>query len=91
MFDVLESMPVETHHLRSSSIGRIVMFYTKCPRIIPEVKDAASRLVDKWIRPILRRSANYKDTSQVEVQMTSSRYARKDGARPVLYVFYCLV
>ena len=67
------------------------MFYTKCPRIIPEVKDSANRLVDKWIRPILRRSANYKDTSQVEVQMTSSRYARKDGSRPVLYVLYFIV
>jgi transcription factor SPN1 len=72
-------MPIETHHLRSSGVGRIVMFYTKSPRILSDIKDLASKLIDKWMRPILRRSANYKDTSQFEVQLSARKFGNESS------------
>lgn len=38
-----------------------MFFYTKCPRIEPKVKRVADQLVAKWSRPILRRSADYRE------------------------------
>ncbi len=58
---VLDSMPIETHHLRSSRIGRIVKHYTINPRIMKDIQGIALKLVDKWIRPIIQRSASYRD------------------------------
>jgi transcription factor SPN1 len=47
--------------LRESGVGRVMFFYTKCPRIEPKVKRVADQLVAKWSRPILRRSADYRE------------------------------
>lgn len=37
------------------------MFYTKCERVTPQLKKLAILLVRRWMRPILKRSSNYKD------------------------------
>ena len=37
------------------------MFYTKCERVTPPIQKIANKLLAKWMRPILKRSANYKD------------------------------
>ena len=31
---------------------------------MPDVKEMANALIDKWMRPILKRSADYKDEYQ---------------------------
>ncbi|KAJ3224717.1 Transcription factor iws1 [Clydaea vesicula] len=61
MLSVLQTLPIRTDHLRESQLGRIVMFYTKCERILPEMRKMAQDLVDKWMRPIMNRSDNYRD------------------------------
>jgi transcription factor SPN1 len=54
-------MNIDTETLRESGLGKIVLFYTKCPRVIPRIARIASTLVDTWTRPILKRSASYFD------------------------------
>jgi transcription factor SPN1 len=74
---------IETHHLRESSIGRIVMFYSKCEKITLPVKKIATRLVRTWMRPILKRSANYRDGTRREVRYEGARADRYQDDEPV--------
>ncbi|KAJ1960652.1 Transcription factor iws1 [Dispira parvispora] len=60
-FDILQTMPIRTDHLRESGMGRIVTFFTKCPRVSQKIQRIAEELVGKWSRPIIRRSADYRD------------------------------
>ncbi|KAJ1659357.1 Transcription factor iws1 [Dispira simplex] len=60
-FDILQTMPIRTDHLRESGMGRIVTFFTKCPRVNQKIQRIADELVGKWSRPIIRRSADYRD------------------------------
>ncbi|KAI8892489.1 hypothetical protein BC833DRAFT_611538 [Globomyces pollinis-pini] len=60
MMTTVSKMPIDTHHLRSSLIGRVVMFYTKCDRVNPVVKRQAEELIRRWMRPILGKSSNHK-------------------------------
>ncbi|KAJ6609204.1 transcription factor iws1 [Mycena sp. CBHHK59/15] len=47
--------------LKESGLGRIVLFYTKCKRVTPDIKRIANDLVSTWSRPIIKRSASYRD------------------------------
>ncbi|KAJ3200698.1 Transcription factor iws1 [Entophlyctis luteolus] len=60
MFNSLQKLPINTDHLRDSKIGRVVMFYTKCDRTTPSILKLANELLEKWMRPILGRSQDYK-------------------------------
>ncbi|KAJ1973111.1 Transcription factor iws1 [Dimargaris xerosporica] len=63
LFEFIEKLPIRTEHLRESGLGRIVMFFSKCPRVDPRIQRKAEDLVLKWSRPIIQRSASYKDKS----------------------------
>ncbi|EPY52865.1 transcription elongation factor complex subunit Iws1 [Schizosaccharomyces cryophilus OY26] len=52
LLDILTKLPIETEHLRESKIGR---------KPEPFIKRIADRLVSEWSRPIIKRSANYRD------------------------------
>lgn len=52
---------IDSSVLKESGLGRIVVFYTKCKRVVPEVSRAANDLVSRWSRPIIKRSASYRD------------------------------
>ena len=87
MIRALMEMPIRTEHLRESGIGRVIMFYSKCDDIVPDlkrnVKDILGEFIrctlgltdspDKWMRPILNRSDNYKDRIVKEVDYDSIR------------------
>ncbi|KAG8812522.1 Transcription factor iws1 [Serendipita sp. 399] len=60
-FDHFLKMNIDTEMLRESELGKIVLFYTKCKRVIEPIQRIASQLVDKWTRPILKRSSSYFD------------------------------
>ncbi|KAJ6576621.1 hypothetical protein DFH09DRAFT_1149878 [Mycena vulgaris] len=47
--------------LKESGLGRVVLFYTKCKRVTPDIKRTANDLVSTWSRPIIKRSASYRD------------------------------
>lgn len=60
-FEQLGKMDIDTNCLKESGLGRIVLFYTKCKRVSPAIARQANDLVSTWSRPIVKRSASYRD------------------------------
>jgi len=60
-FDVMGKMFIDTNTLKESGLGRIVLFYTKCKRVTFDIQRQAVQLVSVWSRPIIKRSASYRD------------------------------
>jgi len=61
-FPILKKMEfIDGAVLKESGLGRIVLFYTKCKRVYPDIRRIANDLVCTWSRPIIQRSASYRD------------------------------
>lgn len=60
LFAALTRLPIEKEALRSSGIGKVVVYYTKSKRPEVGIKRTAERLLGEWSRPILKRSDDYK-------------------------------
>ncbi|KAJ8587776.1 transcription factor iws1 [Rhizopogon salebrosus TDB-379] len=61
-FPILKRMEfIDSTVLKESGLGRIVLFYTKCKRVTTDVQRTANELVSTWSRPIIKRSASYRD------------------------------
>lgn len=62
LFSTIRKMEfIDTAVLKESGLGRIVLFYTKCKRVNPDIARIANDLVSTWSRPIIKRSASYRD------------------------------
>ncbi|GAA6005327.1 hypothetical protein JCM11491_002659 [Sporobolomyces phaffii] len=73
IFNILRTLSIETSALKSSELGKVVYFYTKCKRVDPAIARLANQLVSDWMRPILRRSKAFVDR---EIEEGGSRHAR---------------
>jgi transcription factor SPN1 len=61
-FPILKRMEfIDSAVLKESGLGRVVLFYTKCKRVTSDVQRLANELVSTWSRPIIKRSASYRD------------------------------
>ncbi|KAK7033228.1 transcription factor iws1 [Favolaschia claudopus] len=61
-FPMLKKMEfIDSAVLKESGLGRIVLFYTKCSRVTPDIQRIAAELISIWSRPIIKRSASYRD------------------------------
>ncbi|KIJ13441.1 hypothetical protein PAXINDRAFT_13773 [Paxillus involutus ATCC 200175] len=61
-FPILKKMEfIDSAVLKESGLGRIILFYTKCKRVTADVQRIANDLVSIWSRPIIKRSASYRD------------------------------
>lgn len=61
-FSILKKMDfIDTNVLKESKLGRVVLFYTKCKRVTADISRQAHDLVSVWSRPIIKRSASYRD------------------------------
>ncbi|THH04013.1 hypothetical protein EW145_g5836 [Phellinidium pouzarii] len=60
-FEQLGKMDIDTNSLKESGLGRVVLFYTKCKRATSTISRMANELVSAWSRPIIKRSASYRD------------------------------
>jgi transcription factor SPN1 len=61
-FPILKRMEfIDSAVLKESGLGRVVLFYTKCKRVTPDIARQANDLVSIWSRPIIKRSANWRD------------------------------
>jgi len=60
-FDIMGKMFIDTNTLKESGLGRVVLFYTKCKRVTAAIQRQAVSLVSVWSRPIIKRSASYRD------------------------------
>ncbi|CAJ0826794.1 1627_t:CDS:2 [Entrophospora sp. SA101] len=61
MMKILDRYPITTDNLLSSKVGRIVYFYKISSRTSEVVRQLATRLVEKWSRPILGLSDDYRE------------------------------
>jgi transcription factor SPN1 len=86
LLTIVKQMPVETHQycllisLRSSLIGRVLMFYTKCERVQPDIKRIADVLIRRWMRPILGKSADHRHLELKQVRYDPKSARRSMGA-----------
>ncbi|KAF9223761.1 transcription factor iws1 [Gyrodon lividus] len=61
-FPILKRMEfIDSAVLKESGLGRIILFYTKCKRVTADIQRIANDLVSIWSRPIIKRSASYRD------------------------------
>lgn len=61
-FTIIRKMEfIDSAVLKESGLGRVVLFYTKCKRVSPDIARIANDLVSVWSRPIIKRSASYRD------------------------------
>lgn len=73
IFQALTRLPIEKETLRSSGIGKVVLFYTKSKKPEVGIKRMAERLLGEWSRPILKRTDDYKKR-QVETREFDYQY-----------------
>ncbi|KAI0342791.1 hypothetical protein BDW22DRAFT_1357313 [Trametopsis cervina] len=61
-FPALRKMDfIDKEVLKDSKLGPLVVFYTKCKRVSPDIARIANDLISQWSRPIIKRSASYRD------------------------------
>ncbi|CAE6445576.1 unnamed protein product [Rhizoctonia solani] len=76
-FEILPKLDIETAVLKESGLGKIVLFYTKCKRVTPAIRRTADTLVANWSRPIVKRSASYRDrhvpTAEAEISVRTEK------------------
>ncbi|KAI1391794.1 uncharacterized protein F4822DRAFT_388450 [Hypoxylon trugodes] len=79
IFQALMRLPIEKETLRSSGIGKVVLFYTKSKKPEMGIKRMAERLLGEWSRPILKRTDDYKkrhvETRDFDYQAAKIRQA----------------
>lgn len=80
-FPVLRRMEfIDTSVLKESGLGRIVLFYTKCKRVTNDIQRIANDLVSTWSRPIIKRSASYRDRVIPVAQENTAEHAERLNA-----------
>ena len=84
LFGALEGMSIDTLSLKSSGLGRVVVFYSLCKRVETPIRRSAEHLIELWSRPILRRSASYRDrhVAQAEWHQNSPHNPSSHVAAP---------
>ncbi|KAH9441292.1 hypothetical protein MJO28_015731 [Puccinia striiformis f. sp. tritici] len=80
LLDLLTKMTIDTQSLKASELGKIVLFYSKCPRVDPEIKRMADKLVTEWMRPILHRSTSRRSQGYIPAGSGMPRATRPTGA-----------
>lgn len=68
----LQKLPITKEHLAESGIGKIIIFYRNSPRVERSIQRIADALWVEWSRPILRKSANFRDRQIVTASYNSS-------------------
>ncbi|KAF1827455.1 uncharacterized protein K489DRAFT_366604 [Dissoconium aciculare CBS 342.82] len=63
LFAILTKLNIGKEALKSSGIGKVVLFYTRSVQPQPEIKRQAERLVGEWMRVILGKSKDRRNIS----------------------------
>jgi transcription factor SPN1 len=66
LFAALGKLPINKDALVASGIGKVVLFYTRSKRPELSIKRQAERLLTDWMRPILKRSDDYRKRDMAE-------------------------
>ncbi|KAF8501628.1 hypothetical protein F5888DRAFT_1251294 [Russula emetica] len=84
IFSILPTLDIDTAVLKESKLGRIVLFYTKCKRVTPDITRTADQLVSAWSRPIIKRSASYRDRAIPMADMSTADGATHERLNVIL-------
>jgi transcription factor SPN1 len=84
IFSILPTLDIDTAVLKESKLGRIVLFYTKCKRVTPDITRTADQLVSAWSRPIIKRSASYRDRAIPMADMSTTDGATHERLNVIL-------
>lgn len=84
IFIILPTLDIDTAVLKESKLGRIVLFYTKCKRVTPDITRTADQLVSAWSRPIIKRSASYRDRAIPMADMSTNDGATHERLNVIL-------
>jgi len=85
---ILEALPINLElpdrkeQLRSSQLGKLVMFLSKVPDETPDNRKRAKQLVQRWARPIFELSTRYADmkaTERVDLSASAAETAAAAG------------
>jgi len=60
LFTALSKLPINKDTLVASGIGKVVLFYTRSQKTEPIILRLAEKLLSEWMRPILKRSDDYR-------------------------------
>jgi transcription factor SPN1 len=71
-------MDIDAQTLKESYLGRVVLFYTKAPRVQGPIKRQADNLVQAWSRPILGRSSDMRNRKVVNIKDLDLTAAAED-------------
>jgi transcription factor SPN1 len=84
-FPILRKMEfIDSSVLKESGLGRIVLFYTKCKRVTAPVQRQAHDLISIWTRPIIKRSASYRDRVIPTAQTSDGGKAQTEKLNAIL-------
>jgi transcription factor SPN1 len=72
LLTALTKLPITKEHLAESGIGKIIIFYRNTLRVEQSIRRIADTLWVEWSRPILRKSANFRDRQIVTATYHSS-------------------
>jgi transcription factor SPN1 len=73
LFASLAKLPITKDTLVASGIGKVVLFYTRSSKVEANIKRQAEKLVTEWMRPILKRTDDYRKR-EVETAAYDRRY-----------------
>jgi transcription factor SPN1 len=73
-----QQMEIDAQTLKESYLGRVVLFYTKAPRVQGPIKRQADNLVQAWSRPILGRSSDMRNRKVVNIKDIDLTAAAED-------------
>ncbi len=72
LFAALARLPVNKDALVASGIGKVALFYTRSKKAEEAIRKAAERLVSDWMRPILKRSDDYRKREVMSAEFDPS-------------------
>lgn len=69
-FPALKKMEfIDKDVLKESRIGPVIVFYTKSKKVTADISRMANELISLWSRPIIKRSASYRDRTITTVSV----------------------
>jgi transcription factor SPN1 len=81
-FPALKKMEfIDKDVLKESKLGRVIVFYTKCKKVTPDIARMANELVSQWSRPIIKRSASYRDRTITTIDVGRGEGGSRGGER----------
>jgi transcription factor SPN1 len=75
---------IDSAVLRESGLGRIVLFYSICKRVTPDISRIATSLVSTWSRPIIKRPSSFRERLVPVAQGDDTNASMRENLNSIL-------